>query len=380
MSLKLSAALEQRLRLTNTAISNRLILPIMALAIAGSLLLPTVASAETAPESTASASTSIASTSQTASTTETTTTTTTTTTAATTTRESNQTRRPKIGLALGGGGARGAAHVGVLRILEREGIHVDMIAGTSVGAIVGGMYCAGLSVDEIEKQFTRPHLMRSYMTAPIWMSVVAQPIFLIPRIVGWRPYDGFYFGNKFRNYYRRCLPKDRHNIEDLNIPFRAMTTNLVDGQQFVVDHGDLPRAIQASSAIPVLRRAVGLSEDQVLVDGAVLVNVPVDEVRKMGADIVIAVSVSEHLETVPGKNFKKIGSVGRRLEQIFLSHTDTAQMAHSDLIIHPRTDNIGILSTDARDAKRGIKAGEEAATETIPAIRQKIESFKGNNP
>ncbi|MFN8553860.1 MAG: patatin-like phospholipase family protein [Candidatus Obscuribacterales bacterium] len=352
----------------------------MTFAIAGSLLLPTVASAETAPESTASASTSIASTSQTASTTETTTTTTTTTTAATTTRESNQTRRPKIGLALGGGGARGAAHVGVLRILEREGIHVDMIAGTSVGAIVGGMYCAGLSVDEIEKQFTRPHLMRSYMTAPIWMSVVAQPIFLIPRIVGWRPYDGFYFGNKFRNYYRRCLPKDRHNIEDLNIPFRAMTTNLVDGQQFVVDHGDLPRAIQASSAIPVLRRAVGLSEDQVLVDGAVLVNVPVDEVRKMGADIVIAVSVSEHLETVPGKNFKKIGSVGRRLEQIFLSHTDTAQMAHSDLIIHPRTDNIGILSTDARDAKRGIKAGEEAATETIPAIRQKIESFKGNNP
>lgn len=374
MSLKLSSALEQRLRLTNTAISNRLILPIMALSIAGSLLLSTVASAETAPESTVSASTSIASTSQTASTTETTTTTT------TATRESNQTRRPKIGLALGGGGARGAAHVGVLRILEREGIHVDMIAGTSVGAIVGGMYCAGLSVDEIEKQFTRPHLMRSYMTAPIWMSVVAQPIFLIPRIVGWRPYDGFYFGNKFRNYYRRCLPKDRHNIEDLNIPFRAMTTNLVDGQQFVVDHGDLPRAIQASSAIPVLRRAVGLSEDQVLVDGAVLVNVPVDEVRKMGADIVIAVSVSEHLETVPGKNFKKIGSVGRRLEQIFLSHTDTAQMAHSDLIIHPRTDNIGILSTDARDAKRGIKAGEEAATETIPAIRQKIESFKGNNP
>lgn len=357
-------------------------MPLWAISIAGSSLLGTVTCAQSAiaSETTYAASASLVSETKSTTPIRSISTVTAKETTTTSTSESAQTRRPKIGLALGGGGARGAAHVGVLRVLERQGIHVDMIAGTSVGAIVGGMYCAGLSVDEIEKQFTRPQLMRSYMTAPIWMSVMAQPIFLIPRIVGWRPYDGFYFGNKFRNYYRRCLPKDRHNIEDLNIPFRAMTTNLVDGQQFVVDHGDLPRAVQASSAIPVLRRAVGLSEDQVLVDGAVLVNVPVDEVKKMGADIVIAVSVSEHLETVPGKTFKKIGSVGRRLEQVFLSHTDTAQMAHADLIIHPRTDNIGILSTDARDAKRGIKAGEEAATENVPAIREKIEAFKGNTP
>lgn len=290
--------------------------------------------------------------------------------------QSNSPPRPKIGLALGGGGARGAAHVGVLRVLEREGIHIDMIAGTSIGAIVGGMYCAGVSLDEIESQFRKTRLMRSYMTAPIWLSVAAQPIFLIPRLVGWRPYDGFYFGNKFRNHYRRCLPEDRQNIENLKIPFRAMTTNLVDGHSFVVDHGDLPRAVQASSAIPVLRRPVGLNEEQVLVDGAVLVNVPVDEVKKMGADIVIAVSVSEHLETVPGKKFRKIGSVGRRLEQVFLSHTDSAQMEHADLIIHPRTDKIGILSTDPRDAARGIKAGEEAANEAMSEIKQKLEAFK----
>lgn len=284
-------------------------------------------------------------------------------------------RQPKVGLALGGGGARGSAHVGVLRVLEREGIHVDMIAGTSIGAIVGGFYCAGLSIDQIEAQFTKPRLMRSYMTAPIWLSVAAQPLFLVPRVVGWRPYDGFYFGNKFRKYYRSCLPQDRRNIEDLKFPFRAMTTNLVDGQIFVITQGDLSRAVQASSAIPVLRRAVGLSEEQVLVDGAVLNNVPVDEVKKMGADIVIAVSVSEHLESVPGKNFKKLGSVGRRLEQVFLSHTDSAQMAHADLVIHPRTDNIGILSTDARDAARGIKAGEEAAVEALPAIKEKLKAF-----
>jgi NTE family protein len=285
-------------------------------------------------------------------------------------------RVPRIGLALGGGGARGAAHVGVLRVLEREGIHVDMIAGTSIGAIVGGLYCAGLSVDEIEAQFKKPRLMKSYMTAPLIVSLAARPLFLLPRLVGWRPYDGFYFGNKFRNYYRRLLPEDRQDIESLKIPFHAMTTNLVDGQTFVLDHGNLARAVQASSAIPVLRRPVGLSDDQVLVDGAVLVNVPVDEVRKMGADIVIAVSVSEHLERVPGKNFRKVGSVGRRLEQVFLSHTDNAQMAHADLVIHPRTDNIGILSTSSKDAIRGIKAGEEAAIESMPTIKQKIEALK----
>jgi NTE family protein len=129
----------------------------------------------------------------------------------------------------------------------------------------------------------------------------------------------------------------------------------------------------------VLRRPVGLSEEQVLVDGAVLNNVPVDEVKKMGADIVIAVSVSEHLATVPGKHFRKLGSVGRRLEQVFLSHTDAEQMAHADLIIHPRTDNIGILSTDSRDATRGIKAGEDAANQTMPSIKRLIQAFESSN-
>ncbi|CAN5740973.1 hypothetical protein BH10CYA1_BH10CYA1_34820 [soil metagenome] len=286
---------------------------------------------------------------------------------------------PKIGLALGGGGARGSAHVGVLKVLEREGIHVDMIAGTSIGAIVGGLYCAGLPIDTIEGQFTTSRLMKSYMTAPIFLSVAARPLFLLPRLVGWRPYDGFYFGNKFRNFYKRCLPEDRQDIENLKIPFHAMTTNLVNGQSFVISHGDLARAVQASSAIPVLRRPVGLGDDHVLVDGALIVNVPVDEVRAMGADVVIAVSVSEPLETIPGKNFRKVGSVGRRLEQVFLSHTDAAQMAHADLVIHPRTDNIGILSTDSKDAIRGIKAGEDAAIAALPAIRQKLEALKSTN-
>ncbi len=279
--------------------------------------------------------------------------------------------RPKIALALGGGGTRGAAHIGVLRVLEKEGIHVDMITGTSIGAIIGGLYCAGLSVDEIEARFRKPYIMKSYMTVPIYVSVAARPLFLMPRLVGWRPYDGFYFGNKFRNNYRRCLPKDRRNIEDLKLPFTAMTTNLRDGQPFPIDHGDLARAVQASSAIPVLRRPVSF-EGEVLVDGCVVMNVPVDEAHKMGADFVIAVPVNERLETVPGKTFRRVGSVARRIEQVFLARTDAPQLERADIVVHPLTDGIVVTSTSSKDAIRAIQAGEDATVLALPSIREKL--------
>lgn len=281
---------------------------------------------------------------------------------------------PKIALALGGGGTRGAAQIGVLRVLEREGIHVDMITGTSIGAIIGGLYCAGLSVDEIEEKFRRPYIMKSYMTVPIYVSVAARPLFLMPRLVGWRPYDGFYFGNKFRNNYRKCLPKDRRNIEDLKIPFTAMTTNLRDGEPYPIDHGDLARAVQASSAIPVLRRPVSFDKE-VLVDGCVVMNVPVDEAKKMGADIVIAVPVNERLEKVPGRTFRRVGSVARRVEQIFLARNDAPQLERADVVVHPLTDGIVVTSTSSKDAIQAIKAGEEATILELPLIREKLAAF-----
>ncbi len=285
--------------------------------------------------------------------------------------ESSANRGLKIGLALGGGGTRGAAHVGVLRVLEREHIHIDMITGTSIGAIVGGLYSAGLSVDEIENKFSKPKLMKSYMTVPVYVSIAARPFFLLPRLVGWRPYDGFYFGNRFRNFYRKCLPEDRRNVEDLKIPFRAMTTNLRDGEPYPIAHGDLSRAVQASSAIPVLRRPVPF-DDQVLVDGCVVINVPVDEARTMGADLVIAVPVNERLENVPGDTFRHVGSVARRFEQIMLARTDAPQLARANVVIHPLTDGIDVISTKPKDAIRAIKAGEDAANQMMPELKRKI--------
>jgi NTE family protein len=288
-------------------------------------------------------------------------------------------RAPKIALVLGGGGARGAAHVGVLRELERQGIHIDMVTGTSIGAIVGGLYCAGLSVDEIESKFRKPTIMRNYMTVPLLVSVAARPVFLLPRLIGIRPYDGFYFGNKFRNFYKSCLPKDKQNIEDLNIPFKAMTVNLMTGEPYPLDHGDLARAVQASSAIPVLRRPVPF-EDVLLVDGAVLINVPVDEARSMGADFIIAVPVNERLNLEKRNYFRRLGSVARRIEKIFLAKTDLPQLSRADIVIHPQTDGIDILSTSPKDADRAIDAGEEAAKAAMPAIKAKLADWHAPSP
>jgi len=284
-------------------------------------------------------------------------------------------RPPKIALVLGGGGARGAAHVGVLRVLEKEGIHVDMITGTSIGAIVGGLYCAGLSVDDIEAKFRKPMIMRNYMTVPVFVSFAARPIFLLPRLIGIRPYDGFYFGNKFRNYYKSCLPKDKQNIEDLNLPFRAITTNLMDGQLYPITKGDLARAVQASSAIPVLRRPVPV-DDVLLVDGAVLENVPVDQAKLMGADFIIAVPVNETLNPEKRDHFRGLGTVARRIEKIFLTETDQPQLDRADVVIHPHTDGIDILSTSTRDADRAIDAGEEAARVALPEIKKKLAALQ----
>lgn len=281
------------------------------------------------------------------------------------------TGRPKVALALGGGGARGAAHVGVLRVLEQEGIPIDMIAGTSIGAIVGGFYCAGLSVEQIEAKFRKPTIMKSYMTVPLYVRAAAVPLFAIPHLFGWKPYDGFYFGNKLRNYLNSCLPEERRNIENLKIPFRAVSMNLVDGQPYIIKRGHLARAMQASSAIPVLRRPVPF-DDALLVDGAVVANVPVEHARAMGADIVIAVDVDEHLASVPRDHFRKIGSVGHRVEQVYLDRADALQLKLADVVIHPRVDGIGILSVKAKDAEIGIKAGEVAARAAIPQIREKL--------
>jgi NTE family protein len=279
--------------------------------------------------------------------------------------------RPTIGLALGGGGTRGAAHVGVLKVLEEEGIPIDCIVGTSMGAIIGGLYSSGVPISKLDEVMADATLMHEFMTVPLWVRIVVAPILVMPRLVGYHPYDGLYNGNKFRKYLNKLTPESEREIQELNIPFQAVAMDIANGKHYAISTGHLAYALQASSAVPALRKPVQIG-DKLFVDGGVVANVPVTETRALKPDIVIAVNVDERVQNVPLDEFRKVGSVSKRMLLLQLANMDQPEVANADIVIHPNVDGIGLISTSKSEARKAIKAGEEAARAAIPQIKAKL--------
>jgi NTE family protein len=279
--------------------------------------------------------------------------------------------RPTVVLALGGGGTRGAAHVGVLKVLIEAGIPIDGIVGTSMGSIVGGLYAAGVPLSTINEKLADASMMHAFMTVPLWVRIAAAPILLTPRLVGFHPYDGLYWGNKFRKYLAKMTPGSEGEIQELKIPFMAIAQDISDGHHYALTSGSLAYALQASSAVPVLRKPVQIG-DHLYCDGGVVANVPVKEAKALGGDIVIAVNVDERVNKVPLDDFRKVGSVAKRLVVLQLAEIDAPQVALADVVIHPQVDGIGLISTKKADGMRAIAAGEEAAREALPQIKAKL--------
>ena len=185
--------------------------------------------------------------------------------------EDTKSTRKKVGLALGSGAARGLAHIGVLRVLEREGIPIDMIAGTSIGAFVGALCAQGKKADEILEIARDIGTHRfSYM---VDMSL---------------PKTGLIKGKKLENKLAQLY--DGAEFNDLQLPFKCMATDIDTGKAIIMDKGPIWTAVRASISLPVIL-AVAHRENRYLVDGGLVDPVPVDVVRNMGADIVIAVNV-----------------------------------------------------------------------------------------
>ncbi|MBU6452239.1 MAG: patatin-like phospholipase family protein [Cyanobacteria bacterium REEB67] len=282
--------------------------------------------------------------------------------------------RPKIGLALGGGGARGAAEVGVLKILEKEGIHFDLVTGTSIGSVIGGFYCLGATPEQMEKEFKSGAVMRNFMAVPLTFRLIIAPAFLLLRPLSHNKYDGLYGGNKFRKYLVGKLASDEGLIEDMKIPFAAIALNVVDGRPYMIRKGHLGYAMQASCAVPALRKPVEI-DGMLFSDGGVSCNLPVKQCREMGADFVIAVNIDEPFEQVPLTAFKTPGSITKRMVKWALFDIDEPQAALADVTIHPNTEGISLISTRRSDAIRGIKAGEAAATAALPMLRKKLKEI-----
>ncbi len=251
----------------------------------------------------------------------------------------------KIGLALGAGAARGLAHIAVLEILEREGIRIDMIAGTSIGSLIGGIYAAGLPVKYM-KELAR-ELDWDYITDITF------------------PRKGLIKGEKLLTFLE--LITRGIKIEELKIPFSAIACDIETGEHIVIEEGSLARAIRASTSIPGMYIPFP-HQGRLLVDGGVLDPVPASTVREMGADLVIAVDVGGKM--VNGKT-ENIFDVLFNTFDIIQHELDKYRKLDAEVIIMPELD--GCSSFDFTKHEDCFIAGLKAAETALPGIKRIIE-------
>lgn len=256
-------------------------------------------------------------------------------------------KRPiKVGLALGGGSSRGVANAGVLKALVENNIPIDLIAGTSAGAIVGALFAGGIGISDIIKaaKTTDWFTMARVKFNGVW------PI----------------SGQGVEEFIRKYLGNKR--FEDLNIPFSAVATDYRTGEKAVLSKGDLTRAIHASSAIPGVFAPVEY-DGRLLMDGLMIDNVPADVAREMGADYVIAVDVVPDVVLTEGpKNVRQL--VERAVDIASRNHCRHACYEHADVVIVPVTVDVSPL--DFSKSEHLIKLGEQAALKAIGKIRKDL--------
>jgi len=260
----------------------------------------------------------------------------------------------KIGLALGGGAARGLAHIGVLEVLEREGIPVDMIAGTSAGAAVGALYAEDRSVAKIKKLALDMG----------WRRMVSLVDLALPR-------SGFIEGTRIKNLLKSIIGDI--SFSELKIPLSCVATDIRSGEEVVISDGPVLEAVRASISIPVIFTAVKW-QDRYLVDGGLVNPVPVSTVRKMGADFVIAVNVIPPMgvRLQPGKEAKAPGIFQAMLHSLYIATYSLvmSSLAEADIVIEPRLPHIGY--GDFHRVRDSIKQGEIAAQGLIEQIKQQL--------
>ena len=184
---------------------------------------------------------------------------------------------------------------------------------------------------------------------------------------------GLHATNNLAQLVNSNVPASKRKIENMEIRFAAVATNLLDGKAVSLEKGDLGKALQASSAIPFYVKPV-IIDDKVLVDGALRSNVPTLQARESRADIVIAVNVDESLQDIRPSELRKATPFGNRVVSIILAELDGHHANFADIEIHPKLTPMPLYSRKVRDAQRAIAAGEAAAQEAVPQIRMLLDS------
>lgn len=257
-------------------------------------------------------------------------------------------QKPKIVLALGGGGARGFAHIGVLQVLEEAGIEIWGIVGTSMGALIGSTFAAGSDLYYLER-------LLEYIS---WEEIIDIGL---PRL-------GLINGNKIQIIID-LLTKGK-NFEELAIPFWAVATDLQTGEAIIFKKGPLATAVRASISMPGVFTPV-IIEGQYLVDGAVAAGIPVEIARQMEPDLIIAINVGFiHTQHQINNIFDVLSKVvdigGNRLDQ--------RQIELADIVIRPQLGPIGVLHF--HQASKCVEIGRRAAESSLQEIKERMKQFR----
>ncbi|TCS82532.1 patatin-like phospholipase family protein [Tepidibacillus fermentans] len=251
----------------------------------------------------------------------------------------------KVGIALGGGAVRGLSHIGVLKVFKQYQIPLDFIVGTSMGGAIGGLVAAGIDIEEIEE---------FVLSTPSYRLI---DIGILKR--------GIFAGNKIYSTLIQLLEQKGLGdlkIEDLKIPFRAVSVDLIKGNIFIFEKDSLVLAIRATTSVPGIFAPVHY-KDMVLVDGGVLNNLPADLLRAAGVDIVVAVDVEkEHEEQEP----RNLLEVIYRSYTIMTTEQRRTNLKYADVVIRPEVGHI--LAFDIGKIRECIEAGERAAQNKIHEV------------
>ena len=292
--------------------------------------------------------------------------------------------RPKIGLVLSGGGAKGFAHIGVIKVLEKAGVKIDYIGGTSVGSVIGALYASGYNATQLDSIFRDTdfnNLITDYIprssknfyekrndelyafSLPVNNFKVGIPLSLSKGMFNYN------LINRLTKHVREI-----HDFNKLPIPFLCMATDIETGQQVVLNKGYLAKALLASSAFPSIFSPVEL-DGKLLVDGGVSNNFPIDEIRKLGADIIIGVDVQDEIKDRSSLN--DATKILVQINNLQMIEKMKANKAATDIYIKPEVNQYGIISFDA--IEEIINKGEKAANDQLDKIKKlsnPIENYK----
>jgi NTE family protein len=257
---------------------------------------------------------------------------------------SRKKKRPRVGLALAGGFARGIAHVGVLRVLRDEGIPVDVVSGTSVGALIGAAYCSGASLEQMEQVGRETKFTDFGRWTPSWLGLATN--------------------NRLETFLARFTSVQR--FEDLKTPLAVAATDINIGLPVYYCGGPIGPALRASCAYPGLFVPVKF-EGRMLVDGFLTALVPIDGTLLLGAELIIAV----YLEAGSNGEPRTFTEVLSRSFTIIQKHADLAWRRHADVIIEPEVTRFAW--DDFSKTPELVRAGEIATRKALPAIRAALE-------